>query len=282
MSSSRGKESSSSASSGKSQSLLVMVLDVSPLAWGDRDLTRTGQDKARAAAGKRSVGPVVLQEMLESAQAFASAFGTIERESGLVVMGVADNETAVLFPRKDALAEWLAYPENYAPDLRQMRIDLVLGVSELVARASQKAQQQQHQPPPSSSASSRQAAMASAFSSALCLINRFLVAARAGGVSALQDDHFLNRSDDDGVVALIGTGGSSKSKKSSKQQNARAWSPRILLVQASEDRSRDYNAFMNGKDSHRRDHHRRASFVILHSDIFVFVIVLVDRIVCCC
>ena len=32
-----------------------------------------------------------------------------------------------------------------------------------------------------------------------------------------------------------------------KAQRANAWSPRILLVQASEDRSRDYNAFSEYK-----------------------------------
>ena len=38
---------------------------------------------------------------------------------------------------------------------------------------------------------------------------------------------------------MIGGSGKKKTKK------ANAWSPRILLLQASEDRSRDYNAFMN-------------------------------------
>ena len=87
--------------------------------------------------------------------------------------------------------------------------------------------------------------MASAFSLALCCINRFLVATHTGvGVSAVQSEHFLAGSggggNDGGVLAMIGGGGG---KKKSKKTNA--WSPRILLIQASEDRSRDYNAFMN-------------------------------------
>lgn len=221
----------------QSQSLLALVLDVSPLAWGDRDLKRTAQDKARAAAGKRSVGPAILEEVLESVQAFGSSFCSIERDASLVVFAVADNESGVVFPRKNVLNEWLKNgPENYVPDMRRMRIDLATGVNELVTRASRKAQSR-------SNSSSRQAAMASAFSSALCLINRFLVAARAGGVSALQSsEKYLNRSEDDGVVALMGN---NKQKSSANKQTPRAWSPRIMLVQASEDRSRDYNAFMN-------------------------------------
>lgn len=220
----------------QSQSLLVLVIDASPLAWGDRDLKRTAQDKARAAAGKkRSVGPAILEEVLDSIQAFCSAFSGVERDAGLVVIGVADNETAIVYPRKDALNDWLSNPENYAADMKRMRVDLITGVGELVGRASKKAQVR-------SNSSSRQGAMASGFSSALCVINRFLVAARAGGVSALQSESFLNRSEDDGVVALIGGSGG---KKKSGNRQARAWSPRIMLVQASEDRSRDYNAVMN-------------------------------------
>lgn len=223
-----------SSSTPDSRSLLVIALDVSGLAWGERDLKRAAQDKARLAAGKRSIGPAILSEVLEAVQAFSSAFCNIERDSGLIVIGVADNETAVVYPRKDALDEWLSHPENFTADTSILRADLTSGVAELVKRASVKAEK-------SSSASSRQAAMASAFSSALCLINRFLVAARAGGVSALQNEHYLNRAEDEGVIALIG--GDKKSKKS--PNHPRVWSPRILLVQASEDRAKDYNAMMN-------------------------------------
>ena len=86
----------------------------------------------------------------------------------------------------------------------------------------------------------RQAAIAAAFSRALCLINRFLVAAKSSvGLSALSEDRFLQRADDEGVVALMGN----KKKKSNTAQSA--WSPRIMIVQASEDRGPDYNAVMN-------------------------------------
>jgi transcription initiation factor TFIIH subunit 3 len=224
MSSKRSKRSSDS------HSLLVLVLDVSPLAWGDRDLKRTAQDKARAASGKRSVGPAILEEVLESVQAFASAYSSLERDAGLLIIAVADGETALVYPRKNHLQEWLRHPESYVPETRRMKEDLTTGVAEIIARAASKV---------SKDATGGQAAMASAFSTALCIINRFLVAAKTG-VSALQPEHYMTRNDDEGVIALMGN---KKSKKTNKQ--ASAWSPRILLIQASEDRSRDYNAFMN-------------------------------------
>lgn len=38
------------------RALLVIIVDVSPTTWGERDLKRSANDKARLAAGKRSVG----------------------------------------------------------------------------------------------------------------------------------------------------------------------------------------------------------------------------------
>ncbi len=76
--------------------MLVLVLDVSPLAWADRDLKRTAHDKERAASGKRSVGPAILEEVLESVQVFASAYSSLERDAGLLIAAVADGETALV------------------------------------------------------------------------------------------------------------------------------------------------------------------------------------------
>lgn len=261
--------SSSNNNKRNSNSLVVIVLDVSPCAWGERDLRRSANDKARLAQNKRSVGPATLDEVLRAVQAYSTTFASLERRSGLLVVAVADNETAVVFPRKDHLARYFASPEtNPCYDLRTIENDLIGGVSDLISRASSKtnaaAQQRQQstsqesdknsnnsdKPPQSapdvqSSAAilntSTAAAMAAAFSLALCTINRFLVATQTGvGVSALQKDQMLNRTGDGGVLAMIG---GEKDKKKSRKANA--WSPRILLVQASEDRSRDYNAFMN-------------------------------------
>ena len=87
--------------------LTVVIIDVSPVAWGDRDLRRTASDKQRQAQGKSSVGPLILEELLAAVQAFASAFMSLNRDSALVLVGVAGNEVAVLYPRKDHLEEFL-------------------------------------------------------------------------------------------------------------------------------------------------------------------------------
>lgn len=214
--------------------MTVLVLDVSPVAWGERDMRRTASDKNRIAAGKRSLGPATLDELLSAVQAFASAFGSLDREATLVLVAVAGNQTAVVYPRKDQLETFFANPETKL-DTRSIPMDLVGGVAELVAIAAKEAKN------PDMPLSSSLAAMASAFSLSLCLVNRFLAAANAG-VTALHDDHAWNRGngDDEGVITAIGAGGKKKSSKKS-----RAWSPRILLVQASDDRPGDYNAIMN-------------------------------------
>ena len=107
-------------------------------------------------------------------------------------------------------------------------------MADLVARAAACAEKR---------TSPRQAAIAAAFSRALCLTNRFLVAAKSAvGLSALSEDRFLQRSDGEGIAALMGGSGGHKKKKNTAQS---AWSPRIMIIQASEDRGPDYNAVMN-------------------------------------
>lgn len=84
-----------------SNSLLIIILDVSPLAWGSRDFHRKAQDKARFAKNRTSLGPATLEEVLDAVQAFGGAVCSIERDAGLIIIGVADNEVAVVYPRKD-------------------------------------------------------------------------------------------------------------------------------------------------------------------------------------
>ena len=215
--------------------LTVLVIDVSPVEWGERDLRRTASDKACLAKGKPSRGPATLEDLLLALQAFASAFVSTERESALLMVAVAGNEIAVVYPRKDHLEEYFSNQATKL-DTRKIQSDLVEGVTELVARAASQAND------PKVPMEASKAAMASGFSMALCLVNRFLVSVKAG-VSALNDDHVWNRgnADDEGVISAIGAGG--KGKKSSRK--ARAWSPRLLLIQASDDRPSDYNAIMN-------------------------------------
>jgi transcription initiation factor TFIIH subunit 3 len=210
------------------RSLLVIVLDVSPVVWQIRQRQREGSDKARLEKSKPTIGPATLEECLKSVQAFCGAFCGLQRDCALQILGVAGNETAVLFPRKDALHEFFQGGGTGASqlDIRPLQEQLVSGVAELVAR---------------SKASEETAAMAAGLSIALCNVNRFLVA-NGGGVSAVpSDSSALFRKDDEGVVSLM-SGGASKKRKTGK---AGAWSSRILIVQASDDRSQDYNAFMN-------------------------------------
>lgn len=216
-------------------SLAVVVIDVSPVVWGERELRRAASDKSRLAAGKRSLGPAILEEVLSSVQAFANAFLAMEKDAALLMVAVAGKEVAVVYPRKDALQEYFDNAESKL-DGRQIHDDLYLGVAELVS-LSAKRQANDTDAPLSASL----AAMASAFSTSLCLINRFLVRSNAG-VSALQRGGVWHRTnaDDQGVLTAIGGSGKKKSSKT-----ARAWSPRILLVQASDDRPNDYNAIMN-------------------------------------
>ena len=77
------------------RSLLTLVLDVSPSSWGERDLKRTANDKSRAAAGKRSVGPARLDDVLGATLGFCLTFAALARENSVVVVGAADGEVAV-------------------------------------------------------------------------------------------------------------------------------------------------------------------------------------------
>jgi transcription initiation factor TFIIH subunit 3 len=84
-----------------------------------------------------------------------------------------------------------------------------------------------------------------ATSLALCTINRFMVAFNRG-VSALENN-LLQRRVDQGVLELIA--GQQYLQSGDDERTAlndpHVLSPRILIVQASEDRVQDYNAFMN-------------------------------------
>ena len=215
-------------------SLAVVVIDVSPVAWGERELRRAASDKTRLAQGKRSLGPATLEELLSSVQAFANAFVGLENDSALLIVAVAGREVSVVYPRKDQLQDYFDNPESKL-DARTIHDDLYLGVAELVSRAAKQANDSEIP------LSASQAAMASAFSVSLCLVNRFLVRSNSG-VSALRRGGTWHRTnaDDDGVLTAIGGSGKKKSSKSS-----RAWSPRLLLIQASDDKPSDYNAIMN-------------------------------------
>ena len=217
------------------RALLVIIVDVSPTTWGERDLKRAANDKARLAAGKRSVGPATLEDALASVEAFAGAYASLEEDGVVMVIAVAENECAVVYPRKNELH---AFFNGAALDSRRLKEGLILGTAELVNRAAAKAEAAQEDP---SKKVDPNASIATALSLALCSINRFLVAANSG-VSALANASpaMFKRDNVDGTVVSLQT-----TDNNSTGEAASAWSPRILIVQASEDRSRDYNSVMN-------------------------------------
>ena len=218
------------------RALLVIIIDVSPTTWGERELKRAANDKARLAAGKRSVGPATLEDTLAAVQAFAGAYSSLEEDGVVMVIAVAANECAVVYPRKNELHEFFrhgaAFDNRHFPQV-------TLGTAELVARAAAKAEAAQEDP---SKKDDSNASIAAALSLGVCSINRFLVASNSG-VSALANASPapFQRQDDGTVVSLV----SSENNQNSGDNRTNAWSPRMLVVQASEDRSRDYNAVMN-------------------------------------
>jgi len=130
-----------------------------------------------------------------------------------------------------------------------------LGVAEMVNRAAERAEQRAAQEAiaaanksngsqQSATAPARKmgAAIASALSLALCTINRFMVVSHAG-VSALANSSLLQRKDDEGILALMGGDTSGASSKSNQPKGM--MQPRALIIQASPDRTSDYNALMN-------------------------------------
>jgi len=148
-------------------------------------------------------------------------------------------------------------PTSSKVDAKTLHDYLKLAIAELVARDAAKAEKAYIAAMEASGktansddagkqqASFQGAAIASGLSLALCCINRFMVAAH-GGVSALTTEAMLRRQEDEGILALMAD---SKSKKAAeeREQQRRArgvLSPRILIIQAAGDRTRDYNAFM--------------------------------------
>jgi transcription initiation factor TFIIH subunit 3 len=263
------------------KSLTVLVMDVSPVQWGKNDMSREVFDKKRKEQNKKgTAGPGILEELLSSASAFSSALLSLERDSALLIVAVAANEVAVVYPRKDHLEEYFANPSESTFDIRLIQRDLLDGVAELIKRAATKEMETRNgddsisnsnmtrstpgpdggenndsmnddcvnNPHPTVSLSSSLPAMASGFSIALCLINRFMVAAHAGaGVSALHSHHTWERGngDDEGIIlAMGGTNGNNGGNRHQPLSKA-GWSPRILFLQVSDDRPDSFNAMMN-------------------------------------
>lgn len=235
--------SNSASSLIQDRSFLILIIDLTPVTWGQRNQDRKLSDKTRAAQNKRSVGPATLQEVLESLLSFLVAFTCCHRDNAAVVIGVAGGEAAVLYPRKNRLENIMSISSlEKSVDLVEMREGILLGVAELMSRSAEKC-------------TSGGTSMAAALSLALCLVNRlFRLYSRGNDTISGGDDALLHRKQDDGILSLISNKmnkeGEGATKYASEQRLAQRrargmLSPRILIVQASEDCTVDYNSFMN-------------------------------------
>lgn len=229
------------------RSFLILVIDVTPKTWGQRNQDRILSDKARAAHNKRSVGPATLEEVLESLLAFLAAFTCCHRDNAAVIIGVAGSEVSVLHPRKNRIDNLMSISSlDKTVDLVEMREGILLGVAELMGRSAAK-----HNHFGTS--------MSAALSLALCMVNRLFRSYSGGSDTnstgeSNRHSALLHRKQDDGILSLISNKmnkeGEGATKYASEQRLAQRrargmLSPRILMVQASEDCTMHYNSFMN-------------------------------------
>ena len=243
-------------SRGNSPDLLAVVLDVSPSTWGHRDLVRAAKDKANAAKGKPSTGPATLDDVVTAVLSFGSAFSCLGRDAAVIVAAASEGEAAVLYPRKgggggmSAAVDGASSSSNGEGECSQ-RIDagtmaeqVRLGVAELVDRSARRQAEDAENGSGGGGKRAGGAAIAAALSMALCTVNRFMVASN-GGVSALSSGGSARRGDDEGVLALMGGKKSGTASGGGSSQDDGHPSARVLVIQASPDRTSDYNALMN-------------------------------------
>ncbi len=204
-------------------------------------------DKTRLANNKRSVGPATLEDTLSSVLSFLIAFSSCHRDNTIVIIGVAGSEVAVLYPRKDRMGEVVGSLGDRSVDLVEMREGLMLGAAELVERCVRARDDP--------SKSRRGTSIVAATSLALCIINRFMVTFGGSGRGVdSTGENLLHRKEDKGILGMISNKANKEGESAIKhateerlaQRRARGMiSPRILIVQSSEDNTLDYNAFMN-------------------------------------
>jgi len=275
-------------SGDEAKSLLVVVLDCTPYTWGEREIRRKVSDQKRQSHQRSSVGPARLTtDVLPALISLLLAFSALHRENCAVVIAVAGDEVAIVYPRKGMSGttvfagndrnpkQSMSHMVNDPPEMSGTKIDartmhdmVSLGVTELIVRCTAKAAQKadaakraaggSEGSAPSSSTNEDQkenktnsgAAIAAGVSLALCVINRFITSALGSSTSSAEA--LLKRSEDDGVIAMIeGRGGKNRDGGGDgghdhDMRTARGVpSPKILILQATEDRTKDYNAFMN-------------------------------------
>lgn len=151
---------------------------------------------------------------------------------------------SILYPRKDAMANAVSALGSQGGsriDSIQMRDGIMFGSVELVNKCIE-GRKTQH------------ISIAKATSLALCIINRFMKSFDNGSESSAGGSNLLHRKEDQGILGMISKKITKEGEGATKfateqrlaQRRARGMlSPRILIVQASEDHTPDYNAFMN-------------------------------------
>jgi transcription initiation factor TFIIH subunit 3 len=266
------------------KSLLVVIIDVTPKAWGERELRRKVSDQKRLASNKPSIGPARLSsDLLPAIVAFLVAFASLHRENCVVVIAAAGNETAVIYPRKGGPnpKASMVHMVNDSPEMCGTKVDartmhdmIHLGIAESVVRATKRAElaaaaaaklfsSQGDEDIGSTgktsfSEDSDTAAITAALSLALCSINRY-VASALGGFSS--SNMLLKRREDEGVLSMIeASHNTKKTNPNNSTDSSRGMggdsahdiraargvpSSRILVLQATSDRTKDYNALMN-------------------------------------
>jgi hypothetical protein len=180
----------------------------------------------------------------------------------------------VLYPRKDMMDVMIhgsvEDTGGCRVDVNELRESLLSGVGEIVGKSVMTYQDLANEAkesnnnnnnsatdagPRLSNNNNDTAAIAAATSLALCLINRFMIASGVGGIGndINESDSLLHRKEDAGILSMISSGGMTGTTNNSNsvehrraQRRARGMlSPRIMILQASEDNAVDYNAFMN-------------------------------------
>lgn len=193
---------------------------------------------------KASIGPATLQELLPATLSFLQSFAASHRDNVLVIIGVAGSQVSILYPRKDSMETVISAfgtQGGSRVDPLHMRDGLMFGAFELMNKSVQ-GQKNKH------------TSIASGVSLALCVINRFMKTFDDGFESNDGNKSLLHRREDEGILGMISKKIAKEGEEASKfatsqrlaQRRARGMlSPRIMIVQASDDHTPDYNAFMN-------------------------------------
>lgn len=249
---------SSNNHSHKYRSLLLLIVDVTPSYWGERESLRSRQDLSRRKIGKRSIGPATLDEVLLSLLSFSSAFASLQRENCLIVIGVADSEIDIVYPRETILNEIMTLNNveiGSSINPRELYESIMLGIGKLVDNCSKRAEDLAYQAELLTSKSNNYpsylsingAALTAAISMALCIINRYAIAFK-DDVSDLNhrreiSQYHANRERLGGKIRNIKSYYTIDDNDNLDRTNR--FDARILIIQVSEDRKQDYNSFMN-------------------------------------